>query len=43
MKNIYAIIRKWLNLSHHRPWEKEPPDWEDTAPSEYEPNDEKND
>jgi hypothetical protein len=27
-----------MNLDHQRPWEKEPPTWEDTAPSEYEPN-----
>ena len=33
------LIKKWFDLSHSRPWEKEPPEWEDTAPSEYEPND----
>jgi len=32
-------LPKWLDLSHSKPWEKEPPEWEDTVPSEYEPND----
>jgi hypothetical protein len=43
MKKIFKWIKehipKWLDLSHSKPWEKEPPEWEDTAPSEYEPND----
>jgi hypothetical protein len=38
MIKIWKLIKKWLDLSHSRPWEKEPPDWEDTAPSEYEPD-----
>ena len=39
MKKVLDNIRKWMNLDHHRHWEKEPPEWEDTAPSEYEPHD----
>jgi hypothetical protein len=39
MKKVLDLIKKWMNLDHHRPWEKEPPEWEDTAPSEYEPHD----
>ena len=40
MKKIWEVIKRWLNLDHQRPWEKKPPvDWEDTAPSEYEPDD----
>jgi hypothetical protein len=38
MNQIWKFIKKWLDLSHSRPWEKDPPDWEDTAPSEYEPD-----
>ena len=37
MKKIWELIKRWLNLDHQRPWEKKPPSWEDTAPSEYEP------
>ena len=47
MKKVLLWIKnhlpRWLDLSHDEPWEKEPPkpfDWEDTAPSEYEPPDE---
>ena len=40
MKEIYKQIKRWLDLSHPRPWEEKPPNWEDTAPSEYEPPDE---
>jgi hypothetical protein len=36
-KWIKEHLPKWLDLSHHKPWEKKPPNWEDTAPSEYEP------
>ena len=36
MKRILDSIKRWLNLDHQRPLEKEPPNWEDTAPSEYE-------
>ena len=39
MKKIWELIKRWLNLDHQRPWEKKPPSWEDTAPSEYEPPD----
>ena len=43
MRKIITWIKehlpRWLNLSHDKPWEKEPPNWEDTAPSEYEPSD----
>ena len=39
MKKIWEVIKRWLNLDHQRPWEKKPPSWEDTAPSEYEPPD----
>jgi len=42
MKKVLNWIKKWMNLNHQRPWEKEPPkpfEWEDTAPSEYEPDD----
>ena len=38
MNQIWKLIKKWLDLSHSRPWEKDTPDWEDTAPSEYEPD-----
>tara|TARA_R100000008_G_C3416533_1_gene82698 strand:+ start:31 stop:159 length:129 start_codon:yes stop_codon:yes gene_type:complete len=38
MLKIFKWIKKWLDLSHQRPWEDEPPNWEDTAPSEYEPH-----
>ena len=40
MKEIFKQIKRWLDLSHQRPWEDEPPNWEDTAPSEYEPHEE---
>jgi len=39
MKKFLKKIRRWLDLSDNIPWGKETPDWEDTAPSEYEPND----
>jgi hypothetical protein len=39
MKKIWQLIKRWMNLDHQRPWEKKPVDWEDTAPSEYEPHD----
>tara|TARA_B100000902_G_scaffold379775_1_gene414441 strand:+ start:586 stop:714 length:129 start_codon:yes stop_codon:yes gene_type:complete len=38
IKWIREHLPKWMNLDDHKPWEKEPPNWEDTAPSEYEPN-----
>ena len=45
MKKIFKWVKehlpRWLDLSHHKPWEKEPPkpfEWEDTAPSEYQPD-----
>tara|TARA_R100001129_G_scaffold164448_1_gene130644 strand:- start:132 stop:260 length:129 start_codon:yes stop_codon:yes gene_type:complete len=41
MKRFLKWIKRWLDLSDNIPWKKETPDWEDTAPSEYEPNDEK--
>ena len=37
MKKIWKLIRRWLDIDDPRPWE-EPPSWEDTAPSEYEPD-----
>ena len=37
MKRFLKLIRRWLDLSDNIPWEKESPEWEDTAPSEYEP------
>ena len=40
MKKVLDLVKKWMNLNHSRPWEKDPPNWEDTAPSEYEPHDE---
>ena len=39
MKKGLNWIKRWLDLSKSRPWEKDSPEWEDTAPSEYEPND----
>ena len=39
MKEFFKKIRRWLDLSEDIPWKKETPDWEDTAPSEYEPHD----
>ena len=44
MKKVWKWVKehlpRWLNLNHSKPWEKRPPvDWEDTAPSEYEPDD----
>ena len=42
MKKVLDIIKKWMNLNHQRHWDKEPPiplEWEDPAPSEYEPHD----
>ena len=39
MRKLIKLILRWLDLSHDDPWE-EPPEWEDTAPSEYEPPDE---
>ena len=39
MRKIWKLIKRWVNFDHQRPWEKEPPNWEDTAPSEYEPHD----
>ena len=35
----YELLKKWYDLDHPRHWEKEPPNWQDTAPSENEPND----
>ena len=40
MKEFLKKIRRGLDLSEDIPWKKETPDWEDTAPSEYEPHDE---
>ena len=39
MRKFFELIKRWVDLSEDIPWEKETPDWEDTAPSEYEPND----
>jgi|TARA_B100001996_G_scaffold306499_1_gene247708 hypothetical protein len=40
LKWIKDHLPKWLDLSHSKPWEKEKDThtWEDTAPSEYEPD-----
>ena len=40
MKKVLDLVKKWMNLKHPRPWEKDPPNWEENAPSEYEPHDE---
>ena len=40
MKKVLDLVKIWMNLNHPRPWEKDPPNWEDNAPSEYEPHDE---
>ena len=40
MKKVLDLVKKWMNLNQPRPWEKDPPNWEDNAPSEYEPHDE---
>tara|TARA_R100000008_G_scaffold81542_1_gene64903 strand:+ start:874 stop:1005 length:132 start_codon:yes stop_codon:yes gene_type:complete len=43
MKKIIKWIKehlpRWLDINEPKPWEKKPPTWEDTAPSEYEPHD----
>jgi len=39
MRKIWKLIKRWLDINNPRPWDKEPPNWEDTAPSEYEPHD----
>ena len=38
LKWIKEHLPRWFDLSHSKPWEKKPPTWEDTAPSEYEPD-----
>ena len=38
LKWIKEHLPRWLDLSHSKPWEEKRPTWEDTAPSEYEPN-----
>ena len=43
MKKIIKWIKEhlpiWLDIIESNPWEKKSSTWEDTAPSEYEPND----
>ena len=42
MKKIWEWVKehvpRWVDISNPKPWEKKPVDWEDTAPSEYEPD-----